>query len=183
MQIVKATARQLICTTLMVCIPFVSSAQKSPAREHQIKAVFLFNFAQFIEWPSEAFAHADTPMIIGILGQDPFGGYLDETVKNEKINGHPLIVERYRSVNEASSCHILFINISKTEQLKSALAGVKAKNILTVGDSENFVKQGGMIRFFTESSKTRIQINLKAVKQADLTISSKLLRVAEIVTP
>lgn len=161
-----------------ICLP----AQSTPSREYQIKAVFLFNFAQFVEWPARAFTEAQAPLVIGVLGQDPFGSYLEEIVRGEKINGHPLVVQRYREAAEAKSCHILFINLTKPNDLKQTLASLKSQSTLMVGDAPNFIQQGGMIRFFTENSKTRIQVNLEPVKNAELAISSKLLRLADIVS-
>src|SRR5258705_4625430 len=79
---------------------FALLAQSAPSRENQIKAVFLFNFAQFVEWPAQAFPEARTPLVIGVLGEDPFGAFLDETVRGEKVNNRPLVVQRYRRVEE-----------------------------------------------------------------------------------
>ena len=159
------------------------SAQTASSREYQVKAVFLFNFAQFVEWPTNAFPEAQTPLVIGVLGQDPFGAYLDETVRGEKVNNRSLIVERYRRVEEIKTCHVLFISRSEVDRLAEILANLKGRNILTVGDAENFAERGGMIRFVTEKNKLRLKVNLEAAKAANLTISSKLLRPAEIVTP
>lgn len=156
-------------------------AQILSPQEYQIRAVFLFNFTQFIEWPTDAFPKKNSPLVIGVLGQDPFGNLLEETVHGEEINGHPLVVQRFSKVEEVETCHILYISLTKSDQLKHVFESLKNQNVLTVGDAANFAKQGGMIRFFTENSKTRIRINLKSTKEADLTISSKLLRLAEIV--
>ena len=159
------------------------SAQPASSREYQVKAVFLFNFAQFVEWPTNAFPEAQTPFVIGVLGEDPFGAYLDETVRGEKVNNRSLVVERYRRAEEIKTCHVLFISRSEVNRLAEILANLKGRNILTVGDAESFAQRGGMIRFVTEKNKLRLKVNLEAAKAANLTISSKLLRSAEIVTP
>lgn len=187
MAVLKAIMRFLkgLALACFVVMLFAASSQKElqvkPAQEYQVKAVFLFNFTQFIQWPQTAFPESNTPMVIGILGKDPFGKYLDETVRNEKIDNHPLVIQRFQSVNDISTCHILFINITEKDELKTIFDALKSKNILTVGDANNFSKYGGMIRFFTEENKTRIRINMTAVKSTDLTISSKLLRLADVV--
>jgi len=160
---------------------FVLQAQNVTSAEYQVKAVFLFNFTQFVEWPASAFPDRQAPFVIGVLGEDPFGLYLDETVKGETVNGHPLVVRRFVSAEEAKACHILFINGDKGDRLKQVLTDLKGRSVLTVSDAADFARQGGMIRFITESNKIRIRINLEATKDADLTISSKLLRLAEIV--
>src|SRR5882762_8203434 len=96
---------------------FALLAQTAPSRENQIKAVFLFNFAQFVEWPAQAFPEARTPLVIGVLGDDPFGAFLDETVRGEKVNNRPLVVQRYRRVEDIEICHILFISASETAKM------------------------------------------------------------------
>ncbi len=157
------------------------SAQAAPALEYQVKAVFLFNFTQFVDWPPQAFPEAKTPLIIGVLGEDPFGGYLDETVVGEKVNNRPLAVQRYRRIEEIETCHILFISRSEADRLEQILADLKDRNILTVDDAEGVTEHGVMIGLVTEKGKVRLKINLEAAQSADLTISSKLLRAAEIV--
>ncbi len=155
--------------------------KKMAAAEHEVKAVYLFNFAQFVVWPSGVFESPDSPIVIGILGKDPFGAYIEETVKDEVINGHPLVIQRYTSVKEIKNCHILFIHPSLTPRLDNILNELKGKDILTVSDANNFTKQGGMVRFVNERNKIKLQINLNTVKTTGITISSKLLRLSEIV--
>jgi hypothetical protein len=156
------------------------SAQTTASAEYQIKAVFLFNFARFVDWPAKAFPDADSPFVIGVLGDDPFGSYLDETVRGEKVNGHPLTVQRYRRVSEIRACQVLFISRSEADRLEQIVASLRGRGILTVGDTDDFAARGGMIRLATEKNKVRMRVNLDAVKAANLAISSKLLRVAEI---
>src|SRR5437899_638694 len=117
-------------------------AQTAASREYSVKAVFLFNFAQFVEWPETAFPAAETPLVIGVLGEDPFGAYLDETVRGEKVNNRPLVIERYHRVEEIKTCHILFISRSETDRLEKIFAGLKGRNILMVGDSDRFCGRG-----------------------------------------
>ena len=154
--------------------------QGAIAPEYQLKAVFLYNFAQFVDWPAQAFADAQSPLVIGILGDDPFGSYLDETVRGEKVNGHPLIVQRYRRVNEARASQVLFISRSESDRLEQIFSALKGRPVLTVGDMEDFCARGGMVRLRNERNKIRVRINLPVAKAANLAISSKLLRVAEI---
>jgi len=157
-------------------------AQTASAREYQIKAAFLFNFSQFVEWPPDAFSDPQAPLIIGVLGNDPFGTFLDEAVRGEKSGGHPIVVQRYRYAAEAGRCHILFISYEEADRLEPAFTSLKGHSILTVGDATAFGQRGGMIRFVTVNNKIRLRINLEATKTAGLTLSSKLLRPAEIIT-
>lgn len=156
--------------------------QSAPTTEYQVKAAFLFNFAQFVEWPTNTFPETRTPLVIGVLGQDPFGGYLDEIVRGERVNNRPLTVQRYRRVEEIKTCHVLFISRSEEDRLDQILASLKYRKILTVADADSAARRGVMIRFVTEQRKIRLKVNLEAARAANLTISSKLLRLAEIVT-
>jgi hypothetical protein len=160
-----------------------AGADAKAAPEYQVKAVFLFNFAQFVEWPATAFADSQTPLVIGVLGEDPFGSYLDDTIRGERINERALQVRRYRRMEDIDICHILFISRSEAERLELIFGHLKGRSILTVGDFEGFAKRGGMMRFMKEQNKMRLRVNLEVAKAAGLTISSKLLRPAEIISP
>lgn len=159
------------------------TAQVVPAAEYQVKAVFLFNFAQFIDWPSEAFSNVRSPLVIGVLGKDPFGPFLDQTIQGEIAHGRPVLVQRYRDIDEISACHILFIGRSEAGWLQQVLAGLKGLGLLTVSDIPDFARQGGMIQFMIEKNKIRLLINMEDVKASNLSISSKLLRLSQIVRP
>jgi hypothetical protein len=156
-------------------------AQTEAANEYQIKAVFLFNFTQFVEWPTTAFADSQEPIVIGILGDDPFGSYLDDTVRGEKVDNRALVVRRYRRAEDIDGCQILFISRSEAARTEQIIAQLKDRSILTVSDADGFGRRGGMVRFIAENSRIKLRINVVAAKAAGLTISSKLLRVAEIV--
>lgn len=172
----------LILLVQFLCIAFGLQAQTPAAMEYQIKAVFLFNFAQFIDWPPNAFTDAQSPLVIGVLGEDPFGNFLDELVRGEKVNNRPLEIQRYRKVEQIKACHILFVSHSEGPNLDEIFSGLRGRSILTVGDIEGFALHGGMIRFVNEKNKIRLRINLDASKAAGLTMSSKLLRPAQIIT-
>src|SRR5438105_6292328 len=111
------SGRWLMISLLLLAGRLDSWAQTAPSGEYQIKAVFLFNFAQFVDWPPKAFPEAQTPVVIGILGEDLFGSYLDETVRGEKVNDRPLVVQRYHRIGEIKTCHVLFISRSESARL------------------------------------------------------------------
>lgn len=166
---------------------FCSAAPAAPeqtgtAAEYQLKAVFLFNFAQFVEWPAKAFRDPKSPLVIGVLGDDPFGSYLDDLVSGEKVGERTLIVRRYRHAEDPGECHIVFICRSEVRDLDKIVARLKDRNVLTVGDVDTFNRQGGMVRFAMEGGKIRLRINVEAAKSCGLTISSKILRPGTIVT-
>lgn len=179
-----AKARQILALFIwgiLLISPSFAPAQPAPSTEYRLKAVFLFNFAQFVEWPAEAFTDTKSPLVIGILGTDPFGSYLDETVKGEVVQGRTLEIKRFRAIDEVDNCHILFVSTSESSNLEAIFNRLSGKPILTAGDGSDFASRGGMVRFLTESKKIRLRINLDPVRASKLTISSKLLRVAEIV--
>jgi hypothetical protein len=155
-----------------------TQAQQAPGREYQVKAVFLYNFTQFVEWPPAAF-NGNEPMVIGVLGENPFGNYLEETVSGEKVTGRKLVVRYYKEVKDIGNCHILFIGGST--KAKEAMAAVSGKHTLTVSDADEFARSGGMIQLYIEHNKVRFKINNTVAKGAGLTISSKLLRLADVV--
>ena len=178
----------LVWTWLVVLIGLFPGALNSPAqteisKEYKVKALFLYNFSQFVEWPAETFPEAQSPLVIGVIGKNPFGAYLEELVRGESVNNHSLVVRLFERIEEIKTCHILFVSQSETNQLEQIFASVKTRMILTVGDVDGFAQRGGMIRFVTEKNKIRFRINLEAAKAVHLTISSKLLRPAEIIAP
>jgi hypothetical protein len=167
-----------ILASLGLLTACVSAAEEPQPSEYQLKAVFLYNFAKFVEWPVEAFTSTNTPFTIGILGQNPFGDYLESTVRNKAINGHPFAIQYFKSILEATNCHILFIAASERRRLPEILKAVSSGNVLTVSETDRFLQAGGMIRFFMDENKVRFDINDEAARSARLRISSKLLSVA-----
>lgn len=156
------------------------SAQVS-VREYKIKAAFLFNFTHFVEWPANSFSTSQSPLVIGILGPNPFGNHLEELIAGESVEKHPLLIKHFSTTDEVDNCHILFINIKDKKTLLSTIEKLKGKNILTVSDVDQFSKLGGMIRLYTKDDKVNIEINLDATKEEDIVVSSKLLKLSEIV--
>ncbi len=160
-----------------------SLAQTSGMQEYQLKAVFLLNFTRFVDWPNSAFSSTNSPLVIGILGEDPFGKYLEDAISGETVNGHSVTVQRYNSSEEIKTPHILFLNLPETKTGQQVTEALRGRSILTVSDRPDFLKAGGMIRFFTRDDKIKLEINPEAARAAHLVISSKLLRLAEIFTP
>jgi hypothetical protein len=167
------------CAALVMMLPGVLAAD-APT-ESQVQAVFLYNFSRFVEWPSQAFTAPSDPFVIGILGTDPFGARLDEAVRNEQINGHPLAVRRFHSVDEVGNCQILFVDRSESPHLGQILSALDHRSTLTVSQADGAAQRGVMIQFATENNRVRLRINVESARASGLTISSKLLRPAEIV--
>jgi hypothetical protein len=154
--------------------------------EYLIKAGFIYNFAKFVEWPSAAFADSDSPIVIGVLGNDPFGPTIDRIVEDKKIGSRGFIVKRFKwgkDLKDLHDCKILFIAGSERAHIDEVLQMVKGLPILTVGETPGFAERGGMIRFVLEDNRVRFEVNVEAARQADLNISSRLLTLARIISP
>lgn len=179
----RQTLRALLLLSCLM-LPFMAVLAQPgvSATEYDLKAIFLFRFSQFVDWPAASFATEEAPFIIGILGDDPFGARLDDAVRDERVNGRPVAIQRYSRLEDVGACQILFIAPSERGRLAAILASLQGRAILTVGDSENFARSGGMIRFVTVDNKIRLRINLDAARAANLAISSKLLRTADLVS-
>ena len=165
----------------VACLLLVSQRAAPAANEYQVKAVFLYNFSRFVEWPASAFANATAPLVVGVFGHDPFGRQLDEVVRGESVAGRPLIVRRVETLAEANACHILFIHQSESAQLEKLLAAIDHNSVLTVSDLPGATQHGVMIRLVTEDGRIRMRIDVEAARAAHLTLSSNLLRAAQIV--
>ena len=152
------------------------SAQQPRPEEYQVKAVYLYNFGRFVEWP--AAAPTDEPFTICILGHDPFGAALDTTLSGEAIGTLKLVAKRISSPRDAASCRILFVSSSEAGRAKDILARVEKSPVLTVSDIPGFTAGGGMIQFVLKENKVRFEVNLAAAEKAGLVFSSQLLKVA-----
>ncbi|MGA3170188.1 MAG: YfiR family protein [Chthoniobacteraceae bacterium] len=145
---------------------------------YQTEAAFICNFAKFVDWPAHKFTEPDSPLVIGIVGTDPFGGLLEEAAEDKRINERTVTVVHIESMQELRKCHILYVSRSEDDRLGSILSEVHGDNVLTVGDSERFIARGGMINFVTVGNAVRFQINDAAARHAGLKISSKLQQLA-----
>ncbi len=173
----------LVYALVLFGLTAIALPQTHPPAEYALKAVFLFNFTNFVDWPETAFADSQSAIVIGVLGDDPYGIYLDETVRNEIVNSRPLKVKRFGSTDEIKDCHVLYISHSEEFHAREIVDSLKQRSILTVADADGFGNAGVMIRFATEKKRIRLKIDVEAAKKAELTISSKLLRLADIVKP
>lgn len=165
------TAGVLLCAT----------AHGQAADQYRLKAVFLYNFAKFVEWPLQTFKGSADPIAICVLGKDPFGDSLQQAVNGKAIEGRPVYIREIQDAQHTAGCHILFIAGSERKRVRSTLDAIRGAAVLTVGESEGFASEGGIINFKMDAGHVRLQINLDAAEQARLGISSKLLSLAEIV--
>jgi hypothetical protein len=148
--------------------------------ESQVKALFLFNFAKYVDWPTGVFPSDGSPIVIGVVGQDSFGDNFQKVTAGKSINGRQVVIKSVASAEEYKTCHILFVSASEKDHFSAILDAVKDNAVLTVGETDGFLSQG-MINFTKKASKIRLEINLKAAQDARLQLSSRLLSVADVV--
>lgn len=164
----------------IACVCCVS-AQSNTSSEYQVKAAFLFHFAQFVDWPAEAFKDGATPLTYCTVGEDPFHGALDVSMNGKMIGTRPVRVLHFKRAQDIQSCQILFLGTLEQKSISAALANIRGNPVLTVGETEHFAQDGGMIGFFLEDNKVRFEINLDAAECAKLKISARLLTLAKSV--
>jgi hypothetical protein len=166
------------------------------SREYQIKAAFLYNFIQFVDWPEEKSADSNKPITIGIIGKDPFGNAFDP-VEDKDAKTRKVLIKRFKTFEELKKagekdkslldreiesmrkCHLLFICSSEEKSVGEITNLVKDHSVLTVGDMKGFLEAGGVTNFIVEEQKVRFEINVTTAKQAKLQIRSQLLRLAK----
>ena len=159
----------------------------SPARgqtgtpsEYQVKAAFLYNFAKFVQWPADAFRSSQSPLVLGVLGRNPFGSILKQTLQGKTAQGRSFMIRTATDPKEIGFCHILFISASEQRRLGQILKGLQGP-VLTVSEIPRFAHQGGIINFYLADKKVRFEINLKKAEKVRIKIKSQLLRHAKIV--
>jgi hypothetical protein len=169
--------RAVALVSAFVIVPSLS-AQPSKPGEYAIKATYLYNFGRYVEWPARFAAVKGDSFAICVLGQDPFGQALDTTLAGEAIEGKPVVAKRISNPQDAVSCRILFISSAEDGRLKQILTALDKTAVLTVSDIPQFLQRGGMIRFVLDGNKVRFEVNLTSARDAGLTLSSELLKVA-----
>ncbi len=166
----------LAAGALLASVSIARAADSS--KEYQIKAAFLYNFAKFVEWPTNTFASSDAPIVIGIIGKNPFGNDLEKAVRDRFVNGHPVQIKFIDEHFTNVTSHVLFFAPGEGKPASGFLSKVASLPILTVGDGDQFLEQGGMINFLFEADKVRFQINSEAARRAGLKISANLQKLA-----
>jgi hypothetical protein len=170
-------------TTLVGVIlgTFIAASAQPELDEYQVKAAFLYNFAKFVEWPPQAFDVAANPIIVCIVGETPIYTLLESAVIDKTAGNRSLAVRKVSDGQQATGCHILFIGRADRKRIPAVLAAITPWGILTVGETPEFVAEGGVVNFKLENGRVRFEINVDAARRERLRISSKLLSLAEIV--
>ncbi|PTY08170.1 hypothetical protein DB347_00865 [Opitutaceae bacterium EW11] len=151
------------------------------ASEQELKAAALYQVLHFTRWPPERMGAPDSPLVVGVFGENRFAPLLQELVKQEKVSGHPVIITRCFTVESAAACHAVFVSGAEDRTTERLLAHMQGRGVLTVGDNELFAERGGSVCLTVRDDRIRVLVNLGAARRDGIVLSSKLLRLAEIV--
>lgn len=178
MELTHTTARRMgrrwLAAALLGMVASVAMGAEPVSKEYQIKAAFLYNFVNFVQWPPQCFADAGSPIVIGVMGTNPFGGELEKAVGGRKISGRRITVSLVQTVAAARQTHLLFVGAGADVGLDE----LKGTPVLTVGESASFLRQGGIINFVRQNDKLHFGLNMEAAEQAGLKISAQLQKLA-----
>lgn len=183
--LLAAAALALLAAGLQARTSFARRAcavvSAEPTDEYSVKAAFLYNFARYVKWPDTAFRNAEAPLVIAVVGKDPFGAVLDAALKDKRAGARRIAVQRFDSIATLGACHLLFVAPGVESELAKIQACYDSKPVLLVADTIAAVEAGAQVGFFVEKSKVRFAINPQAVKAAQLQVGSELLKLARIV--
>jgi YfiR/HmsC-like len=172
----------VLALALLALLPPVSArGQEAALREYDIKAACLFNIVKFSDWPAEAFPKAGAPLIIGVMGDDPFGPILDQIIKGRVVNDRPIVIKRSRDLAELKNAHVVFVCASERSRVARICAALEGSNVLCVGDTKESLAHAA-INFSITDNRVVFTVNLSRASRAGVSISSKLLALAKEVT-
>ena len=170
----------LLASFAALANPIQLRAENASQREYEIKAAYLYNFINYIDWPENAFPAAGGTITIGVVGQNPFGAAL-EVLNGKQVKGRTVALKQIKDTKDLDQCQIVFINSSEKARLPELLEKLKDSRVLTVSEIDGFAQQGGIINFISEHNKVRFEINPDAAHRLGLNISSELLKLAKVV--
>lgn len=161
---------------------FVEVDEKNRVKEYTLKAAFLYNFLKYTTWPEESFEKEDSPIVLGVVGKDPFGSVLDKVLEKKSVGKRAIVIRRFEKVADVKDVHALFLGELSTKDRATLYAALAETHVLTLGDSRGMASADGCVAsFFLNDGKVRFEVSTKATSRAGLTISSQLLKLAEIV--
>lgn len=174
----RLVAALLGAASLWLTLPGRLRAQEGSPDEYRVKLAFLYNFTKFVDWPERAFAGAQAPLVICVVGTDPFGRELEDDLSARTSGSHPVAVARRTFSGDFSSCHVVFVRAEERKHLATVISHLKDRDVLSVGEMPGFLESGGQVNFIFEEKSLRFEISLAATRQTQLKFSSKLLALA-----
>jgi hypothetical protein len=179
MALLRRSLLSCVAALILASPPAGAQPPALSAQQYQAKAAFLYNFAKFVDWPVPE-GDPEAPIVIVILGGDPIGQALDQAVWGKKVNGRPLRVRRISLLRDVLPAHLVFVSAQERRRGPELIRAVEGAGVLTVGEADDFLEQGGAVRFIAEDNKARFVINLEAVRRSGLMVSSRLLSLARV---
>jgi hypothetical protein len=180
-QIRRAFVLGIIACWLFLIAPPIALSQKEESAEYPVKLAFLYNFTKFVEWPPDSYREPGAPLLICIVGHDPFSETLEVELRTRNVGGHPVELRTFKPNDKLSVCQIVFVPATEKHQAERILRSLKGSSTLTVGETEGFAVLGGIINLTVEANKVHFEVNRLAAERAGLKISSSLLSIAKIV--
>jgi hypothetical protein len=183
----SATIRQRLLIVFLVVVVTAGlfclsgAAQSGQPGEYGVKAAFLFNFTKFVAWPDDSFRDRRSPIVLGIIGEDPFDADTEHFVVAQMAQGRPIALRKYRFGDNLRSCHLLFISASERQHVAQILATLQDASVLTVSDIDGFAEAGGVMQFVMQDNRVHFVVNLDAATQGKLRVSAKLLALARVI--
>jgi len=176
----RAAAALLLASVALSGSPLAQPGPP-PSFEHEVKASFVYTVAKFVEWPAAAFVDASSPLVFGILGEDPIEELLQHITTGKSVGGHPVLVIHLTEGDEPVGCHVLYVGRSEAAHVDEVIARLRNSSVLTVGEFDRFAQRGGVLRLRLEDNMVRFEVNVDAAERARLQISSKILKLGAIV--
>ena len=164
-----------------LCLSAGSGQGAEALKEYELKAAFLYNFTKFIEWPTNRFQDAKAPFVVAVAGSSPCTAELEKIAKERKVNGRPLIIKTVKTPEAARDAHVLFVPTSENARLKEWLPSMQGAGVLSIGESEPFLKEGGILNFVLAEEKIRFDLNIDQAEAAGLRVSAQLQKLARSV--
>jgi hypothetical protein len=175
--------RRLVVISLCLALSGSWDARGADADEYEVKAAYLYRFLPFVTWPEEARVAAGQPIVVGIVGEDPFGRRLEDALRGKDIEGHPIVLKHFRSFSDYQPSAVVFVGRSEQKQYAMILSRFEGQPVLVVGEGEEFCRAGGSIAFLMVGNKVRFAMSQDALRQAGLQVSSKLMALAVTCPP
>jgi hypothetical protein len=176
----RGTGAAALVLGLTLCCGFVMGQESAPS-ESQLKAAFMVNFPKYVDWPPSVFVETNSPIVVGIFGVVDFEEELEKMIVGRSVDGRALVFRKVSTEKEIAGCHVLFIGGLERRRMVELMGVLEGASVLTVGDSDDFLDLGGVIKLVRRARKVRLEVNLGAASRVQLKISSKLLGVADVV--
>jgi len=177
----RAGCRGILAGVFLLAFLSPAFAQSKESGEYQLKLAFLYNFAQFVQWPPDSFSSSGAPLTICVLGNNPFEGQIEQSLRGREVGGHPIELRRLNPQDDPHACQMIFVRAAETQSAARIFARARGSSILTVGETTGFAEKGGIINLAREENRLRFEVNIDTAAQTRLKISSKLLSLAKIV--